>query len=145
MRCSRLSCVPNAYGSSKPAYDPSKSNANAIFTYWKILVLMSFLALHPSPALCVSGHDLGRVQLFGQQLFRLLAECRLVARAPCYFVVAAVPCPFQVVIFVKSVSRANVLNGLLNECNFPSVCIHRGMDQVGVSAGCRPTNSVGLS
>jgi len=35
----------------------------------------------------------------------------------------------QVVIFVKSVERANVLNGLLNECNFPSVCIHRGMDQ----------------
>jgi len=38
--------------------------------------------------------------------------------------------PTQVVIFVKSVQRANVLNQLLNECNFPSVCIHRGMDQV---------------
>jgi hypothetical protein len=36
----------------------------------------------------------------------------------------------QVVIFVKSVQRANELNKLLNECNFPSVCIHRGMNQV---------------
>jgi len=35
----------------------------------------------------------------------------------------------QVVIFVKSVARANELNRLLNECNFPSVCIHRGMQQ----------------
>ncbi|KAL6751383.1 nuclear RNA helicase-like protein Bat1 [Haematococcus lacustris] len=35
----------------------------------------------------------------------------------------------QVVIFVKSVPRANELNRLLNECNFPSVCIHRGMSQ----------------
>ncbi|GBF99348.1 DEAD-box ATP-dependent RNA helicase [Raphidocelis subcapitata] len=35
----------------------------------------------------------------------------------------------QVVIFVKSVQRAKALNALLNECNFPSVCIHRGMDQ----------------
>mmetsp|Transcript_38923 Transcript_38923/g.86581 ORF Transcript_38923/g.86581 Transcript_38923/m.86581 type:complete len:430 (+) Transcript_38923:111-1400(+) len=35
----------------------------------------------------------------------------------------------QVVIFVKSVPRANELNRLLNECNFPSVCIHRGMNQ----------------
>jgi ATP-dependent RNA helicase UAP56/SUB2 len=34
-----------------------------------------------------------------------------------------------VVIFVKSVQRAKALNALLNECNFPSVCIHRGMDQ----------------
>lgn len=33
------------------------------------------------------------------------------------------------VIFVKSVQRAKALNALLNECNFPSVCIHRGMDQ----------------
>lgn len=30
----------------------------------------------------------------------------------------------QVVIFVKSVPRAIELNRLLNECNFPSVCIH---------------------
>eukprot|EP00798_Chlamydomonas_sp_ICE-L_P019497 gene19497-26160_t len=35
----------------------------------------------------------------------------------------------QVVIFVKSVPRANELNRLLNECNFPSVCIHGGMKQ----------------
>ena len=35
----------------------------------------------------------------------------------------------QVVIFVKSVPRARELNRLLNECNFPSVCIHRGMQQ----------------
>ncbi|KAI8463451.1 MAG: nuclear RNA helicase-like protein Bat1 [Monoraphidium minutum] len=35
----------------------------------------------------------------------------------------------QVVIFVKSVQRAKALNALLNECNFPSVCIHRGMAQ----------------
>lgn len=35
----------------------------------------------------------------------------------------------QVVIFVKSVQRAKALNALLNECNFPSVCIHRGMQQ----------------
>lgn len=33
------------------------------------------------------------------------------------------------VIFVKSVQRAKALNALLNECNFPSVCIHRGMQQ----------------
>lgn len=36
---------------------------------------------------------------------------------------------FQVVIFVKSVARAKMLNTLLNECNFPSVCIYGGMDQ----------------
>lgn len=35
----------------------------------------------------------------------------------------------QVVIFVKSVPRANSLNELLVECNFPSICIHRGMSQ----------------
>ena len=35
----------------------------------------------------------------------------------------------QVVIFVKSVSRANELNRLLSECNFPSICIHSGMPQ----------------
>lgn len=35
----------------------------------------------------------------------------------------------QVVIFVKSVSRANELNKLLASCNFPSVCIHSGMKQ----------------
>lgn len=38
-------------------------------------------------------------------------------------------CTHQVVIFVKSVARAKVLNQLLNECNFPSVCIYGGMDQ----------------
>ncbi|RXH92069.1 hypothetical protein DVH24_021092 [Malus domestica] len=35
----------------------------------------------------------------------------------------------QVVIFVKSVSRAAELNKLLSECNFPSICIHSGMNQ----------------
>jgi ATP-dependent RNA helicase UAP56/SUB2 len=35
----------------------------------------------------------------------------------------------QVCIFVKSVSRANELNKLLVECNFPSICIHSGMSQ----------------
>ena len=35
----------------------------------------------------------------------------------------------QVVIFVKSVPRANALNSLLNDCNFPSVSIHRGLSQ----------------
>uniref|UniRef100_A0A0D3C942 Helicase C-terminal domain-containing protein n=1 Tax=Brassica oleracea var. oleracea TaxID=109376 RepID=A0A0D3C942_BRAOL len=35
----------------------------------------------------------------------------------------------QVVIFVKSVSRAGELNKLLIECNFPSICIHSGMSQ----------------
>ncbi|RVW84384.1 DEAD-box ATP-dependent RNA helicase 15 [Vitis vinifera] len=35
----------------------------------------------------------------------------------------------QVVIFVKSVSRAAELNKLLMECNFPSICIHSGMPQ----------------
>lgn len=35
----------------------------------------------------------------------------------------------QVVIFVKSVTRAAELNKLLCECNFPSICIHSGMPQ----------------
>jgi ATP-dependent RNA helicase UAP56/SUB2 len=35
----------------------------------------------------------------------------------------------QLVIFVKSVARAAELNKLLQECNFPSICIHRGMSQ----------------
>nr|POE54025.1 dead-box atp-dependent rna helicase 56 [Quercus suber] len=35
----------------------------------------------------------------------------------------------QVVIFVKSVTRAAELNKLLTECNFPSICIHSGMAQ----------------
>lgn len=35
----------------------------------------------------------------------------------------------QVCIFVKSVLRANELNKLLTECNFPSTCIHSGMTQ----------------
>jgi superfamily II DNA/RNA helicase len=48
------------------------------------------------------------------------------------------PCLLQVVIFVKSVARAKVLNQLLNECNFPSVCIYGGMEQeerIKVGAG----------
>lgn len=35
----------------------------------------------------------------------------------------------QVVIFVKSIARANELNKLLVECNFPSICIHAGIPQ----------------
>lgn len=35
----------------------------------------------------------------------------------------------QVVIFVKSVGRANELNKLLVECSFPSICIHSGLPQ----------------
>lgn len=35
----------------------------------------------------------------------------------------------QVVIFVRSVSRANELNRLLTECNFPSLTIHGRMSQ----------------
>jgi len=35
----------------------------------------------------------------------------------------------QVVIFVKSVSRATALNNLLNDCNFPSVAMHGSMSQ----------------
>merc|ERR1711865_220947 len=35
----------------------------------------------------------------------------------------------QVVIFVKSVSRATELNKLLCECNFPSICMHSRMTQ----------------
>eukprot|EP01025_Chloroclados_australasicus_P037043 TRINITY_DN3771_c0_g4_i1.p2 TRINITY_DN3771_c0_g4~~TRINITY_DN3771_c0_g4_i1.p2 ORF type:complete len:443 (-),score=56.25 TRINITY_DN3771_c0_g4_i1:198-1526(-) len=35
----------------------------------------------------------------------------------------------QVVIFVKSVQRAVELNKLLNECNFPSVCLHKRLKQ----------------
>jgi ATP-dependent RNA helicase UAP56/SUB2 len=35
----------------------------------------------------------------------------------------------QVVVFVKSVNRANELNKLLVDCNFPSICIHGGMKQ----------------
>lgn len=35
----------------------------------------------------------------------------------------------QVIIFVKSVQRAQALDHLLTECNFPSICIHAGLDQ----------------
>ncbi|KAG8981601.1 Suppressor of the cold-sensitive snRNP biogenesis mutant brr1-1 [Tulasnella sp. 427] len=35
----------------------------------------------------------------------------------------------QVVIFVKSIARANELDKLLKECNFPSICIHSGLQQ----------------
>lgn len=30
---------------------------------------------------------------------------------------------------MKSVPRVKALNALLNECNFPSMCIHSAMDQ----------------
>jgi len=35
----------------------------------------------------------------------------------------------QVVIFVNKVKRASELDRLLNECNFPSICIHGGLEQ----------------
>jgi len=35
----------------------------------------------------------------------------------------------QLVIFVKSVSRAETLNRILNECNFPTTCLTSGMSQ----------------
>ncbi|KAI8647102.1 ATP-dependent RNA helicase uap56 [Parasitella parasitica] len=35
----------------------------------------------------------------------------------------------QVCIFVRSVSRANELNRILSDCNFPSICIHSQMSQ----------------
>ena len=35
----------------------------------------------------------------------------------------------QVIIFVKSIARANELDKLLRECNFPSICIHGGLAQ----------------
>merc|ERR1712080_492573 len=35
----------------------------------------------------------------------------------------------QVVIFVSKVARARELNKLLEECNFPSLCIYGGMKQ----------------
>merc|ERR1712078_421911 len=35
----------------------------------------------------------------------------------------------QVVIFVKSIQRATVLDKLLQECNFPSIAIHSGLNQ----------------
>ena len=35
----------------------------------------------------------------------------------------------QVIIFVKSISRANQLDQLLRECSFPSICIHGGLPQ----------------
>jgi len=35
----------------------------------------------------------------------------------------------QVVIFVRSVNRASELNKLLQDCNFPSICIHRDLAQ----------------
>jgi len=35
----------------------------------------------------------------------------------------------QVCIFVRSVPRANELNRILSECNFPSICIHSQMSQ----------------
>mmetsp|Transcript_1440 Transcript_1440/g.1503 ORF Transcript_1440/g.1503 Transcript_1440/m.1503 type:complete len:344 (+) Transcript_1440:436-1467(+) len=35
----------------------------------------------------------------------------------------------QVVIFVAKVNRARELHKLLEECNFPSICIHSGMEQ----------------
>ena len=35
----------------------------------------------------------------------------------------------QVIIFVRTVARAVELNKLLLECNFPSIAIHRDLDQ----------------
>jgi ATP-dependent RNA helicase UAP56/SUB2 len=39
------------------------------------------------------------------------------------------PLDGQVCIFVKSVGRATQLDKLLQECNFPSICIHSGLAQ----------------
>ena len=36
----------------------------------------------------------------------------------------------QVIIFVKSTLRAMELDRLLKECNFPSIAVHSGVDQV---------------
>lgn len=36
----------------------------------------------------------------------------------------------QCVIFVRSCGRADELNRLLQECNFPSICIHGAVDQI---------------
>ena len=35
----------------------------------------------------------------------------------------------QVIIFVKSIKRCKELNKLLNQCNFPSIAIHRDLPQ----------------
>lgn len=35
----------------------------------------------------------------------------------------------QVIIFVKSVNRAEQLDKLLRECNFPSIAVHSGVSQ----------------
>lgn len=35
----------------------------------------------------------------------------------------------QVIIFVKTVQRANELDRLLRECNFPSIAVHSGVSQ----------------
>lgn len=53
----------------------------------------------------------------------LCADCRRIPAHP--FLVR----PSQVVIFVKSVSRARELDKLLNECQFPSIAIHGGLPQ----------------
>merc|ERR1712137_784833 len=41
----------------------------------------------------------------------------------------------QVVIFVKFIQRATVLDKLLQECNFPSIAIHSGLNQVSALDG----------
>lgn len=41
----------------------------------------------------------------------------------------ALPLGTQVVIFVKTVQRCVALNKLLQDCNFPSIAIHRLMTQ----------------
>lgn len=38
-------------------------------------------------------------------------------------------CAAQVIIFVRSTARANQLNQLLLECNFPSICVHGALKQ----------------
>merc|ERR1712032_404563 len=41
----------------------------------------------------------------------------------------------QVVIFVKSVKRALALDGLLQECNFPSMTLHNVSDRLAPTKG----------
>jgi ATP-dependent RNA helicase UAP56/SUB2 len=64
----------------------------------------------------------------------MCATLVLIVAAACETVsscaIAELLCPLsQVVIFVKSIPRARELNRLLNECNFPSVCIYSSMSQ----------------
>ena len=58
---------------------------------------------------------------FNQVYFRI---CRCISCLITYFSVV------QVVIFVSKVKRAIELSKLLEDCNFPSICIHSMLKQV---------------